>query len=954
MSGGLDSLDMRFTVLGPLRAWHDGVELRLGPPKLRAVLTLLLAQAGTPVPTHQLVDALWGDEPPRSARNVLHRHVGELRRLLEPELGSRADAQRLVRVGDGYRLDVRPDELDLLRFRALRAQGKTFSDDVSTREKALSLLVESLSLWNGRCAAELPSGLSAHPAFAAVNGEYVAAAKESADVALAAGSAERVLAVLRNAAAAEPYDEGLQARLMLVLSAAGHQAEALDHYQTVRTRLSDELGLDPGPTLQDAQRQVLQRSAPEADAADRSTSMTAAWTRPAQLPRDLDSFAGRHAELARMQKALPAEGCAPGTVVISAIGGAPGVGKTALAVHWAHQVAARFPDGQLYVDLRGYDPSGAVLPPHEAMRCFLNALGVPGSDVPVEFDAQVGLYRSLLTQRRMLVVLDNARDAEQVRPLLPGAGRCLAVVTSRSQLLGLVASNGALSFRLDMLSEDESLELLAARLGEERVRREPEAARTIAELCGYLPLTLAVVCARVGMYPESALSAFVDELRGSRGSLDAFATDDPATDARSVFSWSYRTLSAAGKRLFRLLALSPAPEVTRHSVAAIAGVPQRDALAALGELTRAQLWRETVPGRFAAHDLIRAYGQELAIAEDPARERSLARRRMLDHYLHSAHAADAMLLPNRDRIAPPAADPDSCPMRFENPDDARNWLIAELPVLLAIVESDAGDEGGGAYAWRLAATLDSFLDRIGRRQEQLHVQRRGLAAAERLADVAGQAHCHRALGFGLGRVQRHAEAEIHLRRAQELYTGTGDLLGEARTCRYRAFLANVRKEHRAALDLYAHAEELYGRAGRRAGSAAIANDVGWTRILLGEYEEALRDCENAVRIANEVGDRNVEAASWDSIGVARHHLGRQDEALDAYGRALAQYRELGDAYLTADTLAHIGDAHWAADARDKARAAWQEALAILEGLSHPEAEDVRAKLTQKATPAGDG
>ena len=933
---------MRFTVLGPLRAWHDGAELRLGPPKQRLVLALLLAQAGSAVPARQLVDALWAEqEPPASARNVLHRHVGEIRRLLEPELGSRSDAQRLVRVGDGYLLNVRTDELDLLQFRALRAQSKTAAEQSSpAHDSAAALLIEALSLWNGRCGDELPPSLSAHPVFTAVNSEFAAAAKEAADAALAAGCAERVLPVLRGATAAEPYDEALQASLVVVLSAAGRQAEALEHYECVRARLADELGLDPGPTLRSAQQQVLEQSGPPLT--------TRAPAQPAQLPRDLASFAGRHDELARLQALLSAEESGPGMVVIGAITGPPGVGKTALAIHWAHLIAPRFPDGQLYVDLRGFDPGGAVLPAHEAIRCFLNALGVPSERLPAEFAAQVGMYRSLLAHRRVLVVLDNARDAEQVRPLLPGTDSCLAVVTSRGQLSGLAASDGGRLFRLDTLCAGEALELLAVRLGSERVLAEPEAARTIAELCGHLPLALAIVGARAATYPDTPLASFVRELRESHGSLDAFESDDPAIDVRSVFSWSYRTLSPAAARMFQLLALSPAPEISRAAATALSGLDRRGARLALAELACAQLWREPVPGRFATHDLIRAYGKELALTEDSAAERAEARRRLLDHYLHSAHAADALLMPNRERITPPRAADGASPLSFSDPEEARSWLITELPVLLAIVEGDE-HEGNGAYAWRIAAVLEQFLDRLGRRQDQLHVQRRALAAAERLGDLVGQAHCHRALGFALGRVEQHEEAEIHLLRARELYATTGDQRGEARSCRFLAFLANMRKEHRAALELYAHAVDLCERAGHREGSAALANDVGWTRILLGEHDEALRDCETAVRIAREVGDRNVEAAAWDSIGVAHHHLGRYDEALEAYDRALSQYRELGDAYLTADTLIHIGDTHQAADDTGPARTAWREALTILEDLAHPDAESVRTRLERTPT-----
>jgi DNA-binding SARP family transcriptional activator len=944
---------VRFSILGPLRVWRDGIELHLGPPKQRTVLALLLAQAGRPVPARQLVDALWDQRPPHSARNVVHRHVGVLRRLLEPELESRAAARLLVRDGDGYRIDVQPDELDLLQFRALRdAAASTARDaDTAARESAVDSLIKALSLWNGRCADGLPPAVRANPIIAAVDRERAEAAKEAAELALAVGRSGQLSAVLRQAADAEPYDEGLQAQLVLVLADSGHRAEALQHYRAMRARLSADLGVDPGPALREAYQRVLQQADGEGQpSGEKDPAVEGPFdgavrtpTRPAQLPRDLDSFTGRHQELARMRALLPDGDRAARTVVISAIGGAPGVGKTTLAIHWAHEAAARFPDGQLYVDLRGYDPGGAVMPPHEAIRGFLDALEVPPAQVPSGFDAQVGLYRSLLAQRRMVVLLDNARDAEQARPLLPGSASCLSIVTSRSQLLGLVASDGAQAVRLETLTAQESLEFLARRLGAQRVSAEPGAARDIAELCGHLPLALAVVCARAAVHAHTPLATFAAELRESHGNLDAFETGDPATDARSVFSWSYRTLTPPAARMFRLLSLSPAPEVSLPAAASLADLDVRAARSALGELTRAQLWREPVPGRFTAHDLLRVYGGELALAQDPAPERAAARRRMLDHYLYTAHAVVTLVAPHRDRITLPPPAPGAQPIRFDDPKPAGSWLNTELPVLLAAAESDAGD-GDGGHAWRLAAVLGTFLDRLGRWQEQIRIQERGLACAARLGDLVGQANCQRALGFAYVRAGQHEPAQLHLGRARALYAEIGDASGEALILRYFAFIANVNKQHREALAWYGQAAKLYLDAGNRSGSAATANDVGWTHILLGEYEEALRECRDAVRTAREIGDRHVEAAAWDSVGVAHQHLGRPSEALHAYAYALSHYRAVGENYLTADTLVHIGDAHWSAGASAEARTAWREALTLLEAVANPEAEDVRARL----------
>ncbi|MDX3854577.1 AfsR/SARP family transcriptional regulator [Streptomyces sp. AK02-01A] len=975
---------MRFTVLGPVRAWRQGTELDLGPPKRRALLALLLTQPGRPVAMHEIVDVLWGQDPPGSAVNVVHRHVGALRRLLEPDLPAGAASRTVVRGSGGYRLDVEADAVDLLRFRATREAGRRAARD-GQPARATELLVEAMNLWRGPTAAGIAPQVRAHPVFEAVDREHLSIVKEAAETALEAGSGltDRVLITLRQAAAHHPLDEVLQARLIVVLAATGHQAEALTVYQSVRSRLADELGLDPGPELREAQRQVLSgagdHSGPRAatedsgldvpDGGDLPATGSAAAPavsgpgaeqpyapreRPAQLPADLSAFTGRRAELAGVQALLP-DGDEPAAVVISAIGGMAGIGKTALAVHWAHEVAHRFPDGQLYVNLRGFDPTGPVMTPAEAIRGFLDAFGVPASRIPTGLDAQAALYRSLLAGRRVLVLLDNARDTEQVRPLLPGAAGCLAIVTSRNQLHGLIAAEGARPLVLDLLTVPEAREFLTRRLGPGRVATESRAVDQIIDLCGRLPLALAVVSARAAVHPSFPLSSIAAELRASHGSLDAFAGGEPVTDARSVFSWSYRTLSSAAARLFRLLALHPGPDCSTTATASLAGLRVPEVRPLLSELVRAHLLTEHAPGRFVSHELLRAYAAELTLGHDPEDAREDARRRLFDHYLHSAHTADARLAPYRERPALTAPSPGANPRRFSSREDAADWLTSERAVLLAAVAQDARS-GTGTHCWKLAATLELFLDRHGRRQDQLAIQSLALTAAQALGDVPGQAHAHRALGFVSGRLQRHDDAREHLLRALELFAEIGDPVGQGRVHRYLAFQCNTMDRHAEALDHYRQASRFYRTAGHRSGQAGIFNEVGWTHILLGAYEEALVQCRQALALGQEIGDSNGTAAAWDSLGYAHHHLGSHQQALSCYGHALDLYREVSDRYLEADTLVHIGDTHEALGADRRAASAWQQALDILDGFGHPDAEPLREKLgrldsaTRRAAP----
>ncbi|WP_043678630.1 AfsR/SARP family transcriptional regulator [Streptomyces xylophagus] len=952
----------RFAVLGPVRAWRGDAELALGPPKQRALLALLLTEAGHPVAVHEIVDALWGQDPPDSAVNVIQRHVGTLRRLLEPDLPAGGRSRWLVRGSGGYRLEVDPDSLDLLRFRALRQRAEQAVRD-GEPPTATGLLIEALALWRGPAASGIAAEVRSHPAFAALDDEHLAAVKEAAELALEAGPGlgARVLVTLRQAAAQHPLDEGLQARLILVLAATGHQAEALDVHRTVRTRLADELGVQPGPELQAALQRVLghthaQRGSARPVEGAEETAETGeerpgavATIRPAQLPVDLPAFTGRRSELAHVQELLPGSDVSTPTVVISAIGGMAGVGKTTLAVHWAHSVADRFPDGQLYVNLRGFHPSGSIMSAAEAIRSFLDAFGVPGQRIPAGLDAQAALYRSLLADRRVLIVLDNARDTEHVRPLLPGAPGCLVVVTSRNQLYGLVAGEGAHSLTLDVLTEAEAREFLSRRLGAERIANEPDAVAEIITLCGRLPLALAVVSARAVVNPAFPLASIAAELSDSEDSLDAFAGEAPAADARSAFSWSYQLLSPAAARVFRLFALHPGPDCSLAAVASLAGQRVGQVRPVMAELARAHLISEPLPGRYGCHELLRAYAAELARAQDTAQELDLARRRMLDHYLHTAHAADSLLMPTRDRIRLRPHTAGVTVPRLTDQAAAVDWLETNRSVVLAAIEQDAR-LGGGEHSWQLASVLELHLDRGGRWPEQLDAQTTAVEAAQRLGDIPGQAFAHLALGFVSGRLERQDEADAHLARALELFGELGDRAGRSRTHRRFAFVANGRGRHEEALDHYTEASALCRAAGRRDGEAGIANEVGWTYILMGKYEDALTECGLAVSVHRETGDRNGEAAALDSLGYAYHHLHDHDRALECYEQALRLYREIRDRYLEADTLAHIGDTHRAAQQDTRAALAWREALGILDEIGHPDAEHVRRRLTELTEP----
>jgi tetratricopeptide (TPR) repeat protein len=671
---------------------------------------------------------------------------------------------------------------------------------------------------------------------------------------------------------------------------------------------------------------------------------------PRQLPAAVPHFAGRSADLAVL--AALARRCARSgsAAVIAAISGTAGVGKTALAVSWADRAAGRFPDGQLYVNLRGFDPAGPPMDPAEAVRGFLDALGVPAQQIPAGLDAQAGLYRSLLAGRRMLVVLDNARDSGQVRPLLPGAPGCLVLVTSRSQLTSLVAADGAQPVPLDLLTPAEARDLLARRLGRRRVAAEPQAVQEIITRCARLPLALAITAARAAAHPAFPLHTLAEELRDSQDRLDELTSAcDPAADLHAVFSCSYRILTPAAAQLFRLLGLHPGPDVSAPAAASLAGLSPSRVRPLLAELASASLISEHLPGRYALHDLLCAYAAGQARLIDADGERGEALGRVLDHYLQTAYAADRLLDPTRDPITLAPPRPGVTPERLAGHGQALAWFTAEHPVLMAAVDT-AASSGLDTCIVQLAWALWTFLDWQGHWHDQAAVQQAAVAAARRLADPRAEAGARFSLGRACIQPGRLDEARAHLRDALRLYGQTGDRAGQARIHISLAYACEREGRVAEALDHARQALDLYQADGNRRGEAVALNDVGWCHGLLGDHEQALTACERALRLFQELGNRAAEANAWDSLGYAHQHLGHSAQAIACYQHALDLVRERGDRYDQADFLTHLGDTHHAIGAQAAARDAWQQALAILDDLYHPDAAQVRAKLTVLDSP----
>ncbi|WP_203907609.1 AfsR/SARP family transcriptional regulator [Rhizocola hellebori] len=905
-------------------------------------MTSLVLEPGTVVPLGVLIDRVWGPALPSDATGALATYASRLRRLIAAACAEHSDAVVIHHLAGGYRLDCDPEAIDLHRARRLVRLGRQADSD----ELALAYLSQALDLTADLPLSGLTGSWATHVRDQLVR-ERLDIALERFDIELRLGRCTEIVPELLDLAAQHPLAEHVLSALMRALCAAGRPAEALDHYAQLRGRLAEELGCEPAPQLQDLFRGIL-RQAPElfatttVEAAQALVPAVAsprgAWPVPAQLPIDARGFAGRHRELEQLTQ-LAESAAGPGLVAIT---GMAGIGKSALAVHWAHRIPDRFPDGQLYVNLRGFDPAGRPVEPAAAVRGFLDALGLQPGRVPADAEAQYALYRSLLAGRRMLVLLDNASDAEQVRPLLPGAGGAMVLITSRNRLTPLVATEGAHPLSLDLLSTEDSRKLLAARLGAARVAAEPDAVDTIIGDCARLPLALAIAAARAAQSDGLPLAALAADIHDTGRRLDTLDGGDPASQVRAVLSWSYATLSPPAARLFRLLGHHPGPDISAAATSSLAGCPPGQAVPLLIELTRASLIAEHTPGRFLWHDLLRAYATELA-AQDPEPERRAALIRLLDHYTHTADTAARLLYPQRS--APSIAQPQSgiSPEGLADPGQALTWFTAEHAVLMAAVDHAVAN-GFDFHVWQLAWALDDFLDRRGHWHDKVAVQQAAVAAAGRLADPSAQARAHRLLAVSHTRLGRFDDADAHLQHALDLTTQTGDLTGQAATHHHHAMLRDRQGRYSEGLDHARQALELYSAAGSQRGQALGLNAVGWAHARLGDHQQALIDCKQALALHEALGEHYGQASTWDSLGYAYDHLGQHSEAVTCYDHALELYVSLGHRHGEADTLSRLGDSHYSAGNPRGAQTAWQQALTVFDELEHPNADQLRTKL----------
>jgi len=660
---------------------------------------------------------------------------------------------------------------------------------------------------------------------------------------------------------------------------------------------------------------------------------------PAQLPADHVGFVAREKEFARLSELLLASRRRPTSLPIAVISGTAGVGKSALAVHWAHSVADRFPDGQLYASLRGVDPAGPA-DPNETLRGFLTALGADPKRLPRDLEGRAAEFRSRLAKRRVLILLDDAHDSNQIRPLLPGGPQCFVLVTSRKELTGLITRDGARPIPLDCLSREDSRRMLARRIDEERMA-DASAVEAIVRACARLPLALTIAGARAEIAAHLPLSALASELQDSRARLDLML-EEPATNLRAVFSWSYDQLGEDARRLFRLLGLYPGQNVSVAAAASLAALSLPATRALLGELTRSNLVSERTPGRFGCHDLLREYARELHTTLDGRSESDAAKRRLESYYLGSAYRADQVLRPGRDEVVMPPREFGVTTEPLTDAAQALAWFTAEHPALLTVHE-EAFEAQRHAYTWQLAWTLDTFLYRQGHWNDHTSVWTRALSAARKRGDHRGAARALRSLARVSAARGNLAEAHELLEEALELLPDRDDGAGRAHTHAEIARVLDREGRHDASLRHAEHALSLFRAAGHRHGQAKMLNDIGWLHAQRGQYQRALVYCTQALELMEELGNHEGAAFTWDSLGFAHFRLGHYDEAMSCYETSVALFQRLGDRQNEATTLTSLGDVQHAAGLPD-VRRTWTRALELFEVLRHPKGEEVRAKL----------
>jgi len=945
-------------LLGPVTVTADGADLDVGHARQLTVLAALAIEPGRALAAEVLIGRVWGDRPPQRARETLHSYLSRLRKVLGPA-GVTIDHRPA-----GYVMVSETGAVDLYRFRALVRQAESDAgsgdrDDGGADEAAFETLTRALDLWRGPALQGIETSW-AERVRQSLGAEHHAAERHRTDIGLRLGRHAELVADLLAAGADNPWDERVAAQTMLALYRCGRQSEAMETYQAIRHRLADDLGADPGAALRDLLQRILEADptllAPTRRPGARGTSGVSSSGVPRQLPGAPASFSGRTVELAELSRMLAVETGEHATIVAISAGG--GMGKTWLARRWADEHADGYPDGQLFADLHGFDPAGEPVSTGTVLQSFLLAAGVAQADIPVSLDDRAALYRSTLARRRMLIVLDNAPDSSTIAPLLPGTAACAVLVTTRRRLGGLAVTHGVRTLQLDVMSEQESRAVLAGQLGRSIEPAEMKALDTILALCAGLPLALGIAAARISALPRgTAVVDYAHDLQSAEHRLDALDAGELSASLRAVLGTSTGALTRDAATLFALLGRAPGPDHGLSAVASLVGVDPATTRSRLDELVAAHLVHHGIDGRFRMHDLVRLHAAEIGSAAFDSSEVAidgnagsrggstvgdLAQLRLLDHLLHSAHAAAALLSAHQSGQDLPGQLPGVLVDVPSDVDAAMAWFLCEERTLVAAIDH-ADARRLDDYGYLLPRALATYYDRRGHWQEWAHAQEVAVGAAERRGDRLDLARARRLLANAYSNLRRYDDARAQLAFALDDFETLGDADGLAHVHFDIALLHDRAGEPADALLHAEQALRAYRAVPYPLGEAVALNAVGWYHAQIGELAEALACCEQSLELGVEIDSDYARSNALDSLGYVHHQLGQYPAAADRYRQAIELFRSMGDRHGEAIATDHLGDSVAAGGDASGALEAWQAAAQALTTLGHPEAAAVQAK-----------
>jgi len=939
--------ELRFAVLGPVRAWREDQELDLGTPLQRSILGMLLLREGRPVTPAEMIDAVWGEEAPPRALGALRTYVSRLRTVLEPGRQARSRPDLLTSVGRGYALRLSDGALDLTRFERGLAEAET-ARRAGRLPAAATVLREALGLFEGEPLAGAVGPYAEHQRDRLVECR-ISAIETLMDLDLELGNHATVVSELIALTADHPLRERLRAQLMLAYYRCGRQGDALAVFTETRHALIDELGIEPGPELTTLHQRILNADptlaaatvAVEADEQAPEERPAPELPRPAQLPAAVSDFTGRKEIAARLRGLLSAQSPAEG-VPVAVICGIGGVGKTALAVHVAHATGDLFPDGQLYADLRGY--TGEATLPESALGAFLRALGIPPDVIPEVPAERSALYRSILADRRILVLLDNARDAAQVSPLLPGSPGCAALITSRVKLADLPSAK---LIDLDVMEPDEALSLFAAVAGPERIAAEHAAAMDVVAACGFLPLAVRIVAARLAARASWTVASLVPRLADEQRRLDEMRVGDLAVEA--TFALGYGQLEAAQARAFRLLALPNGPVISLGAAGAVLSLSMIEAEDMLESLVDASLLEAPAPGRYRFHDLLKLFARRALGKSESPEDRVLVLRRLLGFYLATAQSAHRLAYEGSMIADNLLVVCDG--LTFGSADEAVAWLIAEGDALFAAINQAAASSHAGEQlmpAADLLVAMEPLLESGTHTHEFDHATRAVLAGARRLGDQASELRARYVLGRVLFAANRLPEAEEQFEIVHKLSVARKEKIVTGEVLNALAVVVGRQRRHVEALSWFDLAMGFYRDNGVPAGEALVLSYSARDHLGLGRPEDAIAAAEKGLAIFTEIGSGAGTARARYHLGIVLSRVGRLNEAVHHHAECLAFFRSSKQRVWEQRVCSRLAETFIAAERHADAVRHAEQALLISREIGHPYGEALSLAVLGKA------